>query len=114
MTNCLFCRIVQGDIPADIVYQDDDVIAFNDIEPQAPTHILIIPRKHISTLNDLTPQDQAVAGKLLLTAKKIAADLGIADDGFRVVMNCNEDGGQSVYHIHMHLLAGRKLTWPPG
>lgn len=114
MTDCLFCKIVQGDIPADIVYQNEDVIAFNDIEPQAPTHILIIPRKHINTLNDLTPQDQAVAGKLLLTAKKIAADLGIADDGFRVVMNCNEDGGQSVYHIHMHLLAGRKLTWPPG
>lgn len=112
--DCLFCKIVARDIPADVVFEDDDVIAFRDIAPQAPTHILIIPKRHITTLNDLTEADCALVGRLQFTAQKIAKELGIADDGYRVVMNCNEDGGQTVYHIHMHLLGGRSMTWPPG
>lgn len=112
--DCLFCKLVARDIPADIVFEDDDVIAFRDIAPQAPTHILIIPKRHISTLNDLTEEDCALVGRLQFTAQKIANEVGIAEDGYRVVMNCNEDGGQTVYHIHMHLLGGRSMTWPPG
>ena len=112
--DCLFCKLVARDIPADIVFEDEDVIAFRDIAPQAPTHILIIPKRHISTLNDLTEKDCALVGRLQFTAQKIAKEIGIADDGYRVVMNCNEDGGQTVYHIHMHLLGGRALAWPPG
>ncbi|CUB02481.1 histidine triad nucleotide-binding protein [Marinomonas fungiae] len=112
--DCLFCKLVNGDIPAKILYQDDDVIAFEDIAPQAPTHFLVIPKRHISTLNDLSADDAALVGKLPITAAKIAQQLGIADDGFRVVMNCNEMGGQTVYHIHMHVLGGRAMTWPPG
>lgn len=112
--DCLFCKLVARDIPADIVFEDEDVIAFRDIAPQAPTHILIIPKRHISTLNDLTEEDCALVGRLQFTAQKIAKEVGIAEDGYRVVMNCNEDGGQTVYHIHMHLLGGRSMTWPPG
>lgn len=112
--DCLFCKLVNGDIPAKILYQDDDVIAFEDIAPQAPTHFLVIPKRHISTLNDLSADDAALVGKLPITAAKIAQQLGIADEGFRVVMNCNEMGGQTVYHIHMHVLGGRAMTWPPG
>lgn len=112
--DCLFCKLVARDIPADIVFEDEDVIAFRDIAPQAPTHILIIPKRHISTLNDLTEEDCALVGRLQFTAQKIANEVGIAEDGYRVVMNCNEDGGQTVYHIHMHLLGGRSMTWPPG
>jgi len=112
--DCLFCKLVAREIPADIVFEDDDVIAFRDIAPQAPTHILIIPKRHISTLNDLTEEDCALVGRLQFTAQKIAKQVGIAEDGYRVVMNCNEDGGQTVYHIHMHLLGGRSMTWPPG
>lgn len=112
--DCLFCKLVNGDIPAKILYQDDDVIAFEDIAPQAPTHFLVIPKRHISTLNDLAPEDAALVGKLPITAANIAKQLGIAEDGFRVVMNCNEMGGQTVYHIHMHVLGGRAMTWPPG
>ncbi|OOV88497.1 histidine triad nucleotide-binding protein [Oceanospirillum linum] len=112
--DCLFCKLVAREIPADIVFEDDDVIAFRDIAPQAPTHILIIPKRHISTLNDLTEEDCALVGRLQFTAQKIAKEVGIADDGYRVVMNCNEDGGQTVYHIHMHLLGGRGMAWPPG
>ncbi len=112
--DCLFCKLVARDIPADIVFEDDDVIAFRDIAPQAPTHILIIPKRHISTLNDLSEEDCALVGRLQFTAQKIAKEIGIADDGYRVVMNCNEDGGQTVYHIHMHLLGGREMSWPPG
>jgi len=114
MTDCLFCKIIQGDIPGDIVYQDDDVLAFNDVNPQAPTHILIIPKKHIATTNDAQAEDAAVLGKLMLTASRIAADMGFADDGYRMVTNCNELAGQSVFHIHLHLLAGRAMHWPPG
>ena len=114
MTDCLFCKIIQGDIPGDIVYQDDDVLAFNDVNPQAPTHILIIPKKHIATTNDAQAEDAAVLGKLMLTASKIAAEKGFADDGYRMVTNCNELAGQTVFHIHLHLLAGRAMHWPPG
>ncbi|MEP7728376.1 histidine triad nucleotide-binding protein [Marinomonas primoryensis] len=112
--DCLFCKIVSGDIPANILYEDDDVIAFEDIMPQAPSHFLVIPKRHISTLNDLTDDDAPVVGKLQITAAKIAKQKGISDAGYRVVMNCNEMGGQTVYHIHMHVLGGRVMTWPPG
>jgi len=112
--DCLFCKIINREIPADIVYEDDQVLAFNDIDPKAPTHLLVIPKKHIATLNDLTEEDQIVVGRLSLTAAKIAKDKGFADDGYRVVMNCNEDGGQTVYHIHMHVMGGRRFTWPAG
>ncbi len=112
--DCLFCKLVNGDIPATILYQDDDVIAFEDIAPQAPTHFLVIPKKHITTLNDITLEDAPVIGKLPLVAAQVAKEKGIAEDGYRVVMNCNEMGGQTVYHIHMHVLGGRNMTWPPG
>lgn len=110
----IFAKIVRKEIPAQIVYQDDDVTAFRDLNPAAPTHILIVPNKIIPTLNDATAEDERLLGKLLLTAQKLAKDEGIAAGGYRVVMNCNADGGQSVYHIHLHLLGGRKMMWPPG
>ena len=112
--NCLFCKILAGDIPADIVYESDTAIAFRDINPQAPTHVLIIPRKHISTINDIEDGDHAIVGSLYSAAREIAAAEGLSDVGYRVVMNCNEDAGQTVFHIHLHLLGGRTLTWPPG
>jgi histidine triad (HIT) family protein len=110
----LFCKILAGDIPADIIFETDDVIAFRDLNPKAPTHALIIPRKHVATINDLGDGDQALVGKLFLAAKKIAADEGIAAAGYRVTMNCNEAAGQTVFHLHLHLLGGRQLGWPPG
>ncbi len=112
--DCLFCKIVAGDIPADIVFESDAAIAFRDISPQAPTHILVIPRKHISTINDLEEDDRTLVGDLYLAAKQIAADEGIDESGYRAVMNCNEGAGQSVFHIHLHVLGGRGLAWPPG
>jgi histidine triad (HIT) family protein len=112
--NCLFCQISKGEIPADIVYEDDQVVAFRDIAPQAPTHILIIPRSHFSTLNELNGSDTEIMGHLVLTAQRIASQLGLAENGYRLVMNCNRDGGQTVFHIHLHLLGGRQLSWPPG
>jgi histidine triad (HIT) family protein len=114
MNDCLFCKMVNGEIEPDVVYQDDEVLAFNDIQPQAPTHILVIPKRHIATLNDAAPSDAALLGKLSTVAAELAAQHGFADDGYRVVMNCNRDGGQAVYHIHLHLLGGRPLQWPPG
>lgn len=111
---CLFCKILAGDIPADIIFESDDVIAFRDINPQAPTHALIIPRRHVATINDLDAGDETLVGNLFLAAKKIAADEGIADAGYRVAMNCNEAAGQTVFHLHLHLLGGRQLGWPPG
>ena len=114
MTDCLFCKIIAGDIPSDKVYEDDAVYAFKDITPVAPLHVLIIPKKHIATLNDLEKQDDAVMGELLLAAKNIAKQEGYADDGYRTVINCGEQAGQTVFHIHLHLLAGRDLSWPPG
>lgn len=113
-TDCLFCRIVAGEMDADIVYQDEAVMAFRDINPQAPTHVLIIPKKHISTINDIEADDADTVGALFLAAKQIAAGEGLAEAGYRVAMNCNEGAGQSVFHIHLHLLGGRGFSWPPG
>ena len=109
-TDCLFCKIVNRELPAEIVFEDDDVVAFNDISPQAPTHILIIPKAHFSTLNELTEQDIELPGKLVLRARALASEKGIAESGYRLIMNCNAEGGQTVYHVHMHLLGGRQLT----
>jgi histidine triad (HIT) family protein len=114
MDDCIFCRIAAGDIPAERVFEDDRVVAFRDLNPQAPTHVLVIPKRHISTLNDLEPDDEALVGHLLVAARTIAAAEGFADAGYRTVMNCNADGGQTVFHIHLHLLGGRRLHWPPG
>ena len=112
--DCLFCKIVDGGLPADIVYENDSLVAFRDINPKAPTHILLIPRRHVATMNDLQDGDESLVGDLFITAARIAADEGLADDGYRVVMNCNEAAGQSVFHIHLHLMGGRTMTWPPG
>ncbi len=112
--DCLFCKIVNREVPADIVYEDDDFLAFRDISPQAPTHVLVIPKKHIATLNDLTNNNVELVGNLVLKAKEIAAKEGIASNGYRLVMNCNNNGGQTVFHIHAHLLGGRFMQWPPG
>lgn len=114
MADCLFCKMVAGDIKADTVYEDENVLAFRDISPQAPMHVLVIPKRHISTLNDLGEGDAQLVGQLTLAAAKVAAQEGVADAGYRTVMNCNTDGGQTVFHIHMHVLAGRSLNWPPG
>ena len=114
MIDCLFCKIVAGEIPADIVYQNDAVLAFRDINPQAPTHVLVIPRKHIATINDLGADDKDVVGEMFLAAAAIAKAEGIADEGYRVVMNCNAGAGQTVFHIHLHVLGGRRMDWPPG
>jgi len=114
MSDTLFSKIAAGEIPADIVYEDEDIVAFRDIGPQAPTHVLVIPRKPIPTINDLEPADAELVGKLFLAAKRIAADEGIAQAGYRTVINCNAAGGQSIYHLHLHLLGGRPMQWPPG
>lgn len=114
MTDCLFCKIRDGEIPSDLVYENDEVLAFRDVNPQAPTHVLIVPKKHIATVNDLEPADAALMGELQLAAKAIAASEGIDEDGYRLVVNCNSRAGQTVFHIHMHLLGGRAMTWPPG
>jgi len=111
---CLFCNIAAGDAAADILYQDDEVVAFRDIRPQAPHHILVIPRRHVATLNDFEPEDARLAGRLILVAAQIARELGIEERGYRLVTNCNREAGQTVYHVHLHLLAGRPLRWPPG
>jgi len=112
--DCLFCQIIAGDIPADIIYESDDAVAFRDINPQAPTHVLIVPRQHIATINDLTDEDCDTVGKLFMAAQAIVKEEGLADDGYRTVMNCNAAAGQSVFHIHLHLLGGRLMSWPPG
>ena len=114
MNECLFCRIVRKEIPASVIYEDEDVLVFNDINPQAPLHALVIPKRHIATLNDLSPQDDALAGQMIRRAAAIARDQGYGDRGFRTVFNTNADAGQTVFHIHVHVLAGRGLTWPPG
>lgn len=113
MDDCLFCKIIKGDIPSKLIYEDEQVYAFHDIDPKAPVHFLVIPKKHIATLDDLQEEDKQLAGHILLTAQRLAKQLGCAE-GFRVVMNCNELGGQTVYHIHMHVLGQRQLAWPPG
>jgi histidine triad (HIT) family protein len=112
--SCLFCRIVGGEIPAKVAYQDDQVLAFHDINPQAPTHLLVIPKRHITSLADLRPEDDALVGSLVRRARELARELGLAERGFRVLFNAGEDAGYSVYHIHLHLLGGRRLGWPPG
>lgn len=114
MNACLFCKIIKKKIPAKIAYEDDRVLAFHDISPQAPAHILIIPKKHLASINDLTEQDSAIIGYLHLIAKKLARELNIAKSGFRLVINNGPDAGQAVNHIHLHVLGGRKLQWPPG
>jgi len=114
MDDCLFCKMISGEIQPDVVYEDDDVLAFRDINPQAPFHALIVPKRHISTLNDLTPDDAELIGRLHLAAKVVAAQAGIAEAGYRTLINCNEQGGQVVFHIHLHLLGGRRMGWPPG
>ena len=114
MSDCLFCKIVAGTIPATTIHEDDDVIVISDINPQAPLHALVIPRRHIATLNALTPQDDALVGAMNRAAAKVARDKGFADRGYRTVFNTNAEAGQTVFHIHLHLLAGRGLTWPPG
>ena len=114
MNECLFCKMVSGVIPCDKVYENEYLLAFRDIDPKAPKHISIIPKKHITTLNEINKNDQDLLGELLLTAKKIAKDEGIDTSGYRTVFNCNSDGGQTVFHIHMHLLGGRQMAWPPG
>jgi histidine triad (HIT) family protein len=114
MADCLFCKIAAREIPSDLVHEDDHLVAFGDINPQAPTHVLIIPRRHISTLNDLTAGDADLVGKMVHLASRIAADRGHAEEGYRTVFNCNAAAGQTVFHIHLHLLAGRDMTWPPG
>ena len=114
MADCLFCKIIDRDIPAAVVYEDDHVLAFNDINPQASTHVLVVPKRHIATLNDLTADDDAMIGELVRRAAALAKERGISAGGFRTVFNTNRDAGQTVFHIHLHLLGGRSLGWPPG
>ena len=112
--SCLFCKIARAEIETAPLYENEHVVAFRDIHPQAPQHILIIPRRHIATLNELDADSAYLVGEMLLAAKKLAAQMGFAEEGFRTVMNCNDDGGQTVYHLHLHLLGGRRMGWPPG
>src|SRR6266852_3342388 len=114
MSECLFCRIVKHEIPASIVYEDERVLAFNDINPQAPTHVLVVPKRHIATLNDLSADDDRLVGELVRRAAAIAHDRGLSAGGFRTVFNTNREAGQTVFHIHLHLLGGRSMHWPPG
>ena len=114
MNSCLFCGILKGAVKGDIVYQDESVVAFRDINPKAPIHILIVPRKHIATLLDLEQGDKGLMGDIFYAANRLAREQGVSEDGFRVVLNCGAGAGQSVYHIHFHLLGGRPFTWPPG
>jgi histidine triad (HIT) family protein len=114
MSDCIFCKIIDKKIPARIVYEDEHAVAFEDVNPQAPVHTLVIPRKHIPTLLDIKEEDNNLIGHLVKVANKIANDRGIAERGFRVVTNCNPESGQTVYHIHLHILGGRQMHWPPG
>jgi len=114
MTDCLFCKMVAGEITPDTIYENEDVLAFRDINPQAPTHVLVVPKQHVATLNDLDEGNIHLVGKMMLAATAIAAQEGFAEQGYRTVMNCNAAGGQTVFHIHLHLLGGRAMHWPPG
>ena len=114
MIDCLFCKILKGEIPAKIVYEDDRILAFSDINPQAPLHALVVPKRHIASLNDLSAEDDALVGEMIRRAAAIAQQNGYAERGFRTVFNTNAEAGQTVFHIHLHLLAGRGLNWPPG
>lgn len=113
MSDCIFCKIAEGEIPSEIVYQDDKIVVFKDAAPQAPAHVLIIPRKHMASLDDTSPEDAELLGYIMLKVKEIAAAQGM-DNGYRLVINCGEDGQQTVKHLHFHLLGKRKMTWPPG
>jgi len=114
MSDCVFCKIIAGEIPANKIYEDDEMLAFNDINPQAPIHFLLIPKKHIKSLLDITPEDTAILGRLLVKAQELAKELGCEDDGGRFVINAKRHGGQTVDHLHLHILSGRYLKWPPG
>ena len=114
MSDCIFCKMVSGEIQPDVVYEDEQVLAFRDVNPQAPTHVLVIPKRHISTTNDLQPEDAALVGQLVLAAKKVAEIDGLDQRGYRMVLNCNAEAGQAVFHIHLHILGGRAMRWPPG
>lgn len=114
MKDCLFCRIIAGEIPSKKVYEDDLVYGFEDLNPQAPHHILFVPKIHIATMNDVTPENAKYLGALFVAVKEYAKQVGVAEPGYRVVMNCNEAAGQTVFHVHLHFLAGRSLAWPPG
>ena len=114
MSETIFSKIIKREIPADILYEDEEVLAFSDVNPQAPVHFLVIPKQQITTINDIQPEQAHLVGKMVLTAQKLAAEKGVAENGYRLVMNCNEDGGQTVFHIHLHVLGGRALSWPPG
>ena len=112
--DCLFCRVANGELPTEIIYEDDDILAFRDINPQAPTHVLVIPKRHIDSINHATPDDAELLGRMVLAAKEVAAQEHLHDAGYRLVFNINNHGGQTVYHIHLHVLGGRQMTWPPG
>ena len=114
MPECLFCRIIDREIDASIVYEDEHIVAFNDVNPQAPTHVLVVPRRHIGSLNELSPDDDALVGEIVRRAAAIAKQRGISSGGYRAVFNTNRDAGQTVFHIHLHLLGGRTMHWPPG
>jgi histidine triad (HIT) family protein len=114
MSDCLFCRIIAGDVPATLIHTDDDLVAFEDINPQAPLHALIVPRRHIATLNDVTEADATWLGRMTTVAATLAATRGHAATGYRTVFNCNRNAGQTVFHVHLHVLAGRSFSWPPG
>lgn len=114
MVDCIFCKIAQGEIPSNIVYEDDKILAFKDLSPQAPVHILLIPKEHIKSANDLDEDNSHIVGHIFTIANKLAKELEIADAGYRIVNNCGENGGQTVGHLHFHLLGGRKFSWPPG
>jgi histidine triad (HIT) family protein len=114
MADCLFCKIIAGEVPGTIVYQDDRLVAFRDINPQAPMHVLVVPRRHIASLNDLSGGDDALVGEMIRRAAALAKEAGHSERGYRTVLNCNADAGQTVFHIHLHVLAGRTFGWPPG
>ncbi len=114
MEDCIFCKIIAGEIPGNIIHRDDEVVAFHDVNPVAPVHVLIIPRKHMSSINEAVEEDRQVLGELMLRAKAIAKELNIAESGYRLVINTGKSVGQTVFHIHLHLLGGRPMSWPPG
>jgi histidine triad (HIT) family protein len=112
--SCLFCRIIAGEVPSRKVFEDDEIVAIQDVNPQAPVHVLLLPRKHVATLNDLTPEDEVLVGRMTRRAAALAAGMGLAERGYRTVFNCNQEAGQTVFHLHLHLLGGRPMHWPPG
>lgn len=114
MSECIFCRIIEGEVPSEVVYTDDEVAAFRDVNPQAPVHILIVPRSHMPRISDVGVDDYRLMGKLIGVANRLAKDEGVAESGYRLIFNCNRDAGQGVFHLHLHLLGGRKMGWPPG